>query len=324
MSDLELSCGGMLQFKGSPIFWACAVNDDGVQNVYTEPVPNQLKCVYITLFSKTTVIGDWPGCHKVGATTSWLFPWDKFYNNSDAAHPGTPKGDRQMASYLKDSLNAPSNATVDRPKPKHDIQSPDGRCGAPTGFNCFGKTDGPCCSPHGWCGFSAGHCGAGCQGDFGICDDGSSDKAPNRTLIPSKVPSKASSTNSTSSTAPSKTSAAGKASSGASHSGKASSSSGSASTKASATSAPKHGTASPNGQCGTVEGYHCNGFAAGSCCGSSGWCGSSPGHCGSGCQSGFGTCGNGSSSTTASAMPKVSEGEVYGRPGVPEHTMITL
>jgi hypothetical protein len=303
MSEFDISCGGLLLFNSSPVFWACAVDDNGIENVYTEPVPNQLKCVYITLHVKTPHISDRAGCQEGDDGKPWIWPWDKFYNNSDSARPGNPEGDRQIASYLKDSQHAPSNATVERPKAKHEMQSPDGRCGAPTGFDCFGKTDGPCCSLHGWCGFSAVHCGAGCQGDFGVCDDASSGKAPNGTLVPSKVPSKTSSTSKATSTfskAPSKTSAAGKASSSASCSGKAS--------KVSATSAPKQGKVSPNGQCGGGEGYHCHGFAAGSCCSSTGWCGPSPAHCGSGCQSDFGTCGKWSSSSTASSMPKVSKG----------------
>ncbi|KAL5464634.1 hypothetical protein PMIN07_004362 [Paraphaeosphaeria minitans] len=333
MPDFDFSCDNQLLFKGSPHFWACIVNDEGVRNIYTEPVPQQLWCVYIQLFAWSSPgISNRTGCKEVEHHPDWIFPWDRFYNNTPAVQPDTPEGARQMASYLEDSKQASSNTAAGRPKAEHGIQSPDGRCGSPTGFNCFGKIDGSCCSAHGWCGFSASHCGAGCQGDFGICDEGSSGKASNGTSTSSKVASKASSTgkapnrtsskasskssssdkattsstgktpNSTSSKASSKTFSSNKATSSASRTGKASSSSAPAPSNASATSAPKQVMLSPNGQCGGDEGYHCHGFAAGSCCSSAGWCGSSPSHCGTGCQSGFGSCGK-----TVSTVTKVSE-----------------
>ncbi|KAJ4350081.1 uncharacterized protein N0V89_008702 [Didymosphaeria variabile] len=274
MPEFDISCEGNLMFNGSRDFWACAVDDYGIQNLYTEPVPNQLKCIYVTVMARIED-GDVPtytGCKKSPLEPYWIWPWDKFYNNSLPAQPSTPEGISQMASYLKDNQHAASNATTERPKGKLGVQSSDGRCGAPTGFHCFGKTDGPCCSPHGWCGFSPLHCGAGCQGDFGICDGSSSGKAPNGTSTSSKVASTASpignALNGTSSKALSKTSSPGKApsstsskaSSKTSSAGKAPSSSVLASLKASATSALKQGALSPDGQCGGHGGYDCNGF----------------------------------------------------------------
>lgn len=55
---------------------------------------------------------------------------------------------------------------------------------------------------------------------------------------------------------------------------------------------------SPDGTC-SLNSYTCTGYAKGSCCSQFGYCGSSPGHCGEGCQTGFGTC-QGSSSAQAS------------------------
>ncbi|KAF2671736.1 glycoside hydrolase/deacetylase [Microthyrium microscopicum] len=43
--------------------------------------------------------------------------------------------------------------------------------------------------------------------------------------------------------------------------------------------------------CGTKSGFTCKGSQFGGCCSVNGWCGSSTAHCGTGCQSGFGTCG---------------------------------
>ncbi|OAF62148.1 hypothetical protein VC83_01438 [Pseudogymnoascus destructans] len=35
---------------------------------------------------------------------------------------------------------------------------------------CLGTAFGDCCSEYGYCGDTSGHCGAGCQSDFGTCD----------------------------------------------------------------------------------------------------------------------------------------------------------
>lgn len=55
---------------------------------------------------------------------------------------------------------------------------------------------------------------------------------------------------------------------------------------------------SPDGTC-SLNSYTCTGYAKGSCCSQFGYCGSSPGHCGEGCQAGFGSC-SGSASAQAS------------------------
>lgn len=309
MPGFDISCDGIVTFNGSRDFWACAVNDYGVQNIYTKPVPDQLKCLYITV---TALVGpgkgfNYTGCKKSPPEPNWNWPWDKLYNNSEPASPLTPHGESQMASYLKGGQHAGSNATVDKPKDKHGVQSKDGRCGASTGLHCFGKTDGPCCSRYGWCGLSALHCGFGCQSKFGICDGSSSAKPPNSTLVSSKTAGKPSSTERppsctpATSEVPEKISSASKTTSSASASHKPSSSS-----KASPSPTHASSTLSPDGRCGGSSGYHCNGFGAGSCCGASGWCGSSPVHCGSGCQTLFGVCKNSSSSATVPSKSKVS------------------
>ncbi|KAL8372365.1 hypothetical protein RB595_001930 [Gaeumannomyces hyphopodioides] len=50
------------------------------------------------------------------------------------------------------------------------------------------------------------------------------------------------------------------------------------------------GVISQDATCGQVSGNTCQDSAFGNCCSKYGWCGSSAAHCGSGCQSGFGTC----------------------------------
>ncbi|KAI1213131.1 glycoside hydrolase family 18 protein [Annulohypoxylon truncatum] len=55
------------------------------------------------------------------------------------------------------------------PPPTNLSATSDGSCGAGTGFTCAGFADGACCSPYGYCGSSAAHCGVGCQSAFGTC-----------------------------------------------------------------------------------------------------------------------------------------------------------
>ncbi|KAL0934897.1 uncharacterized protein CTRU02_209488 [Colletotrichum truncatum] len=54
----------------------------------------------------------------------------------------------------------------------------------------------------------------------------------------------------------------------------------------------------PDGTCGGESGYTCN-VVWGNCCGAAGRCGSSAEFCGAGCQSKFGQCGTGTSSTAS-------------------------
>jgi hypothetical protein len=54
------------------------------------------------------------------------------------------------------------------PAPTKPVSS-DGTCGSQGGATCAGSTFGNCCSQYGWCGSTAGHCGAGCQSGSGTC-----------------------------------------------------------------------------------------------------------------------------------------------------------
>lgn len=47
---------------------------------------------------------------------------------------------------------------------------------------------------------------------------------------------------------------------------------------------------STDGTCGGAKGLTCKGSAFGNCCSQYGWCGSTSGHCGTGCNKGFGSC----------------------------------
>ncbi|KAE8847587.1 hypothetical protein PTNB73_01435 [Pyrenophora teres f. teres] len=54
-----------------------------------------------------------------------------------------------------------------------------GRCGkANNGLVCTGSAFGNCCSQSGWCGTSSGHCGVGCDKNFGTCTTATSPQGP--------------------------------------------------------------------------------------------------------------------------------------------------
>ncbi|KAJ4252351.1 hypothetical protein NW762_010949 [Fusarium torreyae] len=57
--------------------------------------------------------------------------------------------------------------------------------------------------------------------------------------------------------------------------------------KANFVAPPTNLTTTPDATCGAGTFFKC---AEGSCCGASGWCGDTAGHCGTGCQSAFGKC----------------------------------
>lgn len=61
-------------------------------------------------------------------------------------------------------------------------------------------------------------------------------------------------------------------------------------------------TVSPDGTCGGIKGYTCQGSTFGSCCSQYGWCGLSTDHCGPNCNPTFGSCSN----TPTSSMLRTS------------------
>ncbi|KAH7139458.1 chitin binding protein [Dendryphion nanum] len=72
------------------------------------------------------------------------------------------------------------------------------------------------------------------------------------------------------------------------------------------TSSPGTGgkTPSTDGTCAGTGGFTCAGTSFGTCCSQYGWCGTTDGHCGDGCQTGFGTCtGSGSGTGTGTPTP---------------------
>lgn len=55
------------------------------------------------------------------------------------------------------------------PVPSGRSISPDGTCGADTGYTCLGSSFGSCCSWAGYCGTSEAYCGNGCDRNAGEC-----------------------------------------------------------------------------------------------------------------------------------------------------------
>ncbi|CAI6235830.1 unnamed protein product [Periconia digitata] len=65
----------------------------------------------------------------------------------------------------------PTTQSSSPPKPTATAKvSSDGTCAGNNGYTCLGSSFGNCCSEHGWCGDSAGHCGTSCNSAFGDCD----------------------------------------------------------------------------------------------------------------------------------------------------------
>ncbi|KAH6894715.1 hypothetical protein B0T10DRAFT_258913 [Thelonectria olida] len=163
--------------------------------------------------------------------------------------------------------------------------STNGRCGSSYGgqtckYEPLGET---CCSPAGWCGSTTDHCGTGCQSQYGTCGTSSSSSSV-------KVSSSSSVKVSSSSSVKVSSSSSVKVSS--SSSVKVSSSSTSTTKKPTSTSTASV-PISTNGRCGiNFGGTSCIKEPGATCCSQAGWCGSSTAHCGTGCQSGYGTCGS--------------------------------
>ncbi|KAI8936841.1 hypothetical protein NX059_006078 [Plenodomus lindquistii] len=143
----------------------------------------------------------------------------------------------------------------------------DATCGGTNQFTCLGSSFGNCCSAAGYCGTTADYCGTGCQSGFGNC--GSNGVASSAAATSTRAATSTIRTSTIRSTA-----------------------------AASPSAAP--GKISTDGMCGGTGGFTCTGTSFGNCCSQYGYCGTSADHCGTGCQTGFGTC-------TGSAAPTIAK-----------------
>ncbi|KAJ1326026.1 Chitin recognition protein [Microdochium nivale] len=159
--------------------------------------------------------------------------------------------------------------------------STDGKCGASNGGKtCKGSTFGDCCSSSGFCGAKTDHCSAGCQSAFGTCSGGAStistdgvcgSQKNGKTCVGSTFGNCCSSTGSC---------------------GKTTSHCGQGCQKSFSNSCLTSNIPSVDSTCGANKGgWTCaGGDFNGQCCSAGGFCGTTSGHCGSGCQKGFGRC----------------------------------
>ncbi|KAK8138916.1 hypothetical protein PG984_002296 [Apiospora sp. TS-2023a] len=77
--------------------------------------------------------------------------------------------------------------------------------------------------------------------------------------------------------------------------------------------APTNLTTSKDSSCGTGTSFTCQGLADAGCCSQYGFCGSTPAHCGAGCQAGFGKCtGPQIGASFVSALKESKTDEVLG------------
>lgn len=83
--------------------------------------------------------------------------------NSDDT--SSPDEDTEKTTDAKKPKYTSTPKTTGTEANSHSL-SPDGSCGAMTGYACG---DGACCEKYNFCGFSEGHCGEGCQSNYGAC-----------------------------------------------------------------------------------------------------------------------------------------------------------
>jgi hypothetical protein len=75
------------------------------------------------------------------------------------------------------------------------------------------------------------------------------------------------------------------------------------------------GSVSTDGSCGGTKGFKCTGSSFGNCCSQYGWCGSTSDHCGTGCNSVFGTCGSSTPKPTSTPLKTSPDGTCGGSTG---------
>ncbi|OBT39329.1 hypothetical protein VE00_10469 [Pseudogymnoascus sp. WSF 3629] len=164
--------------------------------------------------------------------------------------------------------------------------STNGLCGADNGGTfCTGTPFGDCCSEYGYCGDTSGHCGTGCQSDFGTCDAGGGGP-----------PVSTDGTCSSASTPGGATCAGsmfGNCCSASGFCGDATAYCGTGCQTDFGTCSPSGPPVSTDGTCSQASdpsGAACAGSAFGECCSEHGYCGDTNAYCGTGCQVAFGTC----------------------------------
>ncbi|KAJ8117835.1 hypothetical protein OPT61_g1055 [Boeremia exigua] len=223
-------------------------------------------------------------------------PQANWYRSADGA------GSTQPTTGTKTSTAAASTGT--------SKVSTDGSCAGTGKQTCLGSTFGNCCSQYNYCGSTTDHCGTGCQSGFGNCGGNGAvtSKAPTSTVKPT-TSAAATPTGTTSKVSTDGTCAGtgkqtclgstfGNCCSQYNYCGSTTdhcntgcqSGFGTCGSSSPATPTKAAAKVSTDGSCAGTNGFTCQGSTFGNCCSQYGWCGSTTGHCSTGCQSGFGTC----------------------------------
>jgi len=121
---------------------------EGVDTIFPGPVPD----VVGSLKGAVGYIGQCGTKRTTKPTT----------NSDDTSSPDKDT-EKTTAAKKPKSTSTPKNTGTEANS--HPL-SPDGSCGATTGYACG---DGACCGKYNFYGFSEGHCGEGCQSDYGAC-----------------------------------------------------------------------------------------------------------------------------------------------------------
>lgn len=189
-------------------------------------------------------------------------PEENWYRSVGSQPPGSSTTATTAATATSTDSSSTPTGTF--------LPTTDGRCGFGHGDqSCAVEPGATCCSQRGWCGATEDHCGMGCQPLFGTCNDTPAPGPSSSTVQPiSQVTSQRSSSTSGTKSA-------------------------SATTSTSSQIPTNKPPISTDGRCGpSFDGTTCIEEPGATCCSQRGWCGSTTDHCGTECQSGFGTCGS--------------------------------
>jgi len=240
------------------------------------------------------------------------------YCGTTDAHCGA--GCQVEFGYCQTTNKTSNSNTSSSSKPSTNVKtSTSGRCGKDFG-SC---PNNKCCSKYGYCGTTDSHCGAGCQSEFGICQNGTNKTPSSSKPTPSTKTTTKVSTNGRCGedfgTCPNNKccSKYGYCGTSDAHCGTGCQSefgrcNGKTTTTKKSTTVIKKTTTitskktSTSGRCGSSDGVCPNN----KCCSKYGYCGTSDDHCGTGCQSEFGRC-NSSQTTNTSSSAKPVNFQMY-------------
>jgi chitinase len=230
---------------------------------------------------------------RTGTETAALYtpePWgpgltETFMTTMEEISKSTYTTEIVLASNGVTTTGTTTGTTTSTVPTSTSNPSTDGSCGAANGGTvCLGTAFGDCCSEYGYCGDTSGHCGAGCQSDFGTCD---------AVTGPPVSTDGTCSSLSTPEGATCAGSAFGDCCSASGYCGATTAYCGTGCQTDFGTCSPSGPPVSTDGLCGQASdpsGTTCEGSVFGDCCSEHGFCGATNVYCGTGCQAAFGTC----------------------------------